>query len=96
MTIVDNATLDWAKLSHPDPLVREVASIMLDAGPDPVDQAERLVAFVTDERQQIELGVRAANREAMEATSAYEALEYRIRQFARKHENIANDLKDLL
>lgn len=50
MTIVDNATLDWAKTSHPNETVREVAGAMLAAGPRPIDIAERLAELIEDER----------------------------------------------
>jgi hypothetical protein len=46
--IVDNATLEWARSSHPRESVREVADVMLGSGSNPVDQAERL-ADVLDE-----------------------------------------------
>ncbi len=51
MTITDNATLDWAKTSHPNDTVREVAELMLAAGDRPIDQAERLAELVDDERR---------------------------------------------
>lgn len=48
--IVDNATLEWARSSHPNETVRVVAEVMLAAGDNPVTQAERLAEFVDDER----------------------------------------------
>jgi hypothetical protein len=48
--IVDNATLEWARSSHPRDSVREVAETMLMAGPNPVDQAERLADLLEDSR----------------------------------------------
>lgn len=49
--IVDNATLEWARSSHPNETVREVAAIMLAAGDNPVTRAERLAEFVDRERE---------------------------------------------